>query len=68
MGGFLEPMSTEGGTEVRVELIEAADPTEDQRARVGEAACATVSRPRTGKGAVKVINHYGDEVMKVLME
>jgi adenine-specific DNA-methyltransferase len=43
------------------------------RAEIDEAAwaalCSTVSRPfpppETGKIAVKVINHYGDEVLKV---
>jgi len=43
------------------------------RAEIGEAAwatlCSTVSRPfappTTGKIAVKLINHYGDEVLKV---
>ncbi len=44
------------------------------RADISEEAWATVNstvsrpfpRPRTGKVAVKVINHYGDEVMKVV--
>ncbi len=44
------------------------------RADIGEEAWATinstvsrpVSRPSTGKIALKVINHYGDEVMKVV--
>ena len=43
------------------------------RAEVDEAAWAslysttsrTFDRPKTGKIAVKVINHYGDEVLKV---
>ena len=44
------------------------------RADISDEAWATINstvsrpfpRPRTGKVAVKVINHYGDEVMKVL--
>ena len=44
------------------------------RADISDEAWATINstvsrpfpRPRTGKIAVKVINHYGDEVMKVL--
>jgi adenine-specific DNA-methyltransferase len=44
------------------------------RADISEEAWATINstvsrpfpRPKTGKVAVKVINHYGDEVMKVL--
>ena len=45
------------------------------RADISDEAWATINskvsprtfpRPRTGKAAVKVINHYGDEVMKVL--
>ena len=43
------------------------------RADISDEAWATVNstvsrpfpQPRTGKVAIKVINHYGDEVMKV---
>jgi adenine-specific DNA-methyltransferase len=45
------------------------------RADISDEAWATINstvsrpfpRPRTGKVAVKVINHYGDEVMKVIV-
>ena len=47
---------------------------EDLRADISDEVWATINstvsrpfpRPRTGKLAVKVINHYGDEVMKVI--
>jgi adenine-specific DNA-methyltransferase len=61
-------------------LVEAgaADPYDKLRralrADISDEAWATINstvsrpfpRPSTGKIAVKVINHYGDEVMKVL--
>jgi len=42
----------------------------DIKEEAWEELCSTISRPfpkpKTGKIAVKVINHYGDEVMKIL--
>jgi len=68
----------DGKLQVELRGLDVYDPTtgeirSDTADEIGEAAwsslCSTVSRPfdppSTGKIAVKVINHYGDEVLKV---
>jgi adenine-specific DNA-methyltransferase len=72
---FVDTSYDEEGFFVRHAYFTGADqPYEKiQRAEIDEAAWpalySTVSRPfgppKTGKIAVKVINHYGDEVLKV---
>ena len=43
-----------------------ADISDDAWATVNSNVSRPFPRPRTGKVAIKVINHYGDEVMKVV--
>ncbi len=43
-----------------------ADISDETWATINSTVSRTFPRPHTGKVAVKVINHYGDEVMKVL--
>ena len=43
-----------------------ADISDETWATINSTVSRPFPRPRTGKVAVKVINHYGDEVMKVL--
>jgi adenine-specific DNA-methyltransferase len=42
-----------------------ADISDEARATVNSTISRPFPRPKSGKVAVKVINHYGDEVMKV---
>ena len=42
-----------------------ADISEEASATVNSSVWRQFPRPKTGKVAIKVINHYGDEVMKV---
>jgi adenine-specific DNA-methyltransferase len=44
-----------------------ADISEDAWASINSTVSRPFPRPATGKIAVKVINHYGDEVMKVIV-
>src|ERR1035438_3496862 len=71
------PAGAGGGRRTRASFTGAAEPYEKLkralRAEVDEAAWASrysttsrpFARPTTGRIAVKVINHYGDEVLKV---
>ena len=43
-----------------------ADVNEEAWATVNSNVSRTFPRPTVGKVAIKVINHYGDEVLKVL--
>jgi adenine-specific DNA-methyltransferase len=43
-----------------------ADISEDAWASINSTVSRPFPRPSTGRLAVKVINHYGDEVMRVL--
>ncbi len=43
-----------------------ADISDDAWATINSTVSRPFPRPKTGKVAVKVINHYGDEVMKVV--
>jgi adenine-specific DNA-methyltransferase len=69
----------EGQLQVEIRGLDVYDPTTGAlrralRADISDDAWATINstvsrpfpRPSTGKLAVKVINHYGDEVLKVL--
>ena len=42
-----------------------ADTSDDALSTVNSTVSRPVPRPRSGNIAIKVINHYGDEVMKV---
>ena len=57
------------GADEPYDKLAARAPGRDRRGRLGSRSTPTVSRPfptpRSGKIAVKVINHYGDEVLKV---
>lgn len=76
---FLDTSCDDDAFFVRHACFTGADDPYDKlrralRADISDEAWATINstvsrpfpRPRTGKVAVKVINHYGDEVMKVV--